>query len=78
MFISVCDLAFVEGADILNNSCGVEEKNTSKFFSSVIILTASTVVVKIIGMLYKIPMLNILGAEGMGYFNSAYEIYTFL
>lgn len=78
MFISECDLAFVEGADILNNSCGVEEKSTSKFFSSVIILTASTVVVKIIGMLYKIPMLSILGAEGMGYFNSAYEIYALL
>ena len=34
--------------------------------------------VKIIGMLYKIPMLSILGAEGMGYFNSAYEIYALL
>ena len=55
-----------------------EEKSASKFFGSVIILTASTVIVKIIGMLYKIPMLSILGAEGMGYFNSAYEIYALL
>ena len=39
-------------------------------------LTLSTVVVKIIGMVYKIPMLHILGAEGMGYFNSAYELYA--
>ena len=59
-------------------SCSTEEKSKYKFFSSVIILTASTFLVKIIGMLYKIPMLNILGAEGMGYFNSAYEIYALL
>ncbi|MBR2371214.1 MAG: polysaccharide biosynthesis protein [Clostridia bacterium] len=36
---------------------------------------ASVMVVKIIGLLYKIPLMNVLGAEGMGYFNSAYEIY---
>lgn len=59
-------------------SCDREEKSASKFLGGVIILTVSTVIVKIIGMLYKIPMLNILGAEGMGYFNSAYEIYALL
>ena len=48
-----------------------------KFFSGVAILTLSTVVVKVIGLLYKIPMMKVLGEEGMGYFNSAYEIYTF-
>ena len=32
--------------------------------------------VKIIGMVYKIPLMRLLGAEGMGYFNSAYETYT--
>ena len=48
-----------------------------KFFSGVAILTLATIVVKVIGLLYKIPMMKILGEEGMGYFNSAYEIYTF-
>ncbi len=40
------------------------------------ILSVSAVVVKIIGLIYKIPMLRLLGSEGMGYFNSAYEIYA--
>ena len=47
------------------------------FVSGVAVLTASTVMVKLIGVLYKIPMLKYLGEDGMGYFNSAYEIYTF-
>lgn len=52
-------------------------KNYGKqFFSGVAVLTASTLVVKLIGMLYKIPMMACLGSEGMGYFNSAYEIYS--
>lgn len=46
------------------------------FFSGVLTLSLSTVLVKIIGLIYKIPMLSYLGSEGMGYFNSAYEIYA--
>lgn len=42
------------------------------------ILTLSTVVVKITGLVFKIPMLELLGGEGMGYFNSAYEIYALI
>ena len=47
-----------------------------KFISGVYVLTLSTVIVKIIGLIYKIPMLKLLGNTGMGYFNSAYEIYA--
>lgn len=53
------------------------QSNSKKvFFSGVMLLTLSTVLVKMIGLFYKIPMLSYLGAEGMGYFNSAYEIYA--
>lgn len=48
----------------------------NEFLSGVAALTVSTVIVKIIGLVYKIPMMHCLGAEGMGYFNSAYELYT--
>lgn len=48
------------------------------FMTGVLLLSASTVIVKVIGLAYKIPLLSILGAEGMGYFNSAYEIYAML
>ena len=41
------------------------------FMSGVIILSLSTLIVKIIGLAFKIPMLSLLGMEGMGYFNSA-------
>ena len=50
------------------------EKKT--FLSGVLLLSVSTILVKIVGLIYKIPMLSFLGAEGMGYFNSAYEIYA--
>ena len=54
-----------------------DNKNYAKqFFSGVAVLALSTFIVKIIGLFYKIPMMAYLGAEGMGYFNSAYEIYS--
>lgn len=46
------------------------------FLSGVSVLTLSAVVVKVIGLLYRIPMLDQLGTEGMGYFNTAYELYA--
>lgn len=55
----------------------LRHSNSKKsFFSGVLLLTLSTVSVKVIGLIYKIPMLAYLGSEGMGYFNSAYEIYA--
>lgn len=56
-----------------------EEKSVGSkklFLSGVAVMTLSTALVKIIGLLYKIPMLNYLGAEGMASFNAAYDIYT--
>ena len=40
-------------------------------------LTISAVVVKLIGLVYKIPISALLGDEGMGYFNSAYTVFAF-
>ena len=48
------------------------------FFSGVLILTVANVIVKLIGLLYTIPLTNMLGDEGMGYFNTAYQIYSWL
>ena len=52
------------------------DSSQKRFLSGVTVLTLSTVIVKVIGLVYKIPMMQILGAEGMGYFNAAYELYT--
>ncbi len=40
-------------------------------------LTVSTLIVKLLGLIYKIPLASILGDEGMGYFNSAYTVFAF-
>ena len=40
-------------------------------------LTMATLVVKVLGFLYKIPLAHILGSEGMSYFNGAYAVYSF-
>lgn len=53
-------------------------KGARRFMSGVLLLSLSTVIVKVIGLAFKIPMLSVLGTDGMGYFNSAYEIYALL
>ena len=40
------------------------------------ILAAAGILVRLIGLLYKVPMTRILGTEGIGYYNTAYEIYN--
>lgn len=39
-------------------------------------LVLTTLIVKVIGVLYKIPLTAMLGEVGLGYFSSAYDIYT--
>ncbi len=46
------------------------------FLTGVVILTAATMLVKVIGIFYKIPLGNILGAVGMSYFMTAYNIFS--
>lgn len=48
------------------------------FLSGVLMLTAANLITKVIGLIFKIPLTNMLGNEGMGYFNTAYQIYTWL
>lgn len=49
-----------------------------RFFSGVIVLSLATLVVKAIGVFFKIPMLDLIGIEGMGYFNAAYHFFSLL
>ena len=50
------------------------EKGKQTILQGALILTASTMVVKVIGALFKIPLANILGGVGMSYFVSAYDV----
>ncbi|MCQ2456475.1 MAG: polysaccharide biosynthesis protein, partial [Clostridia bacterium] len=53
------------------------KKSTKLFFSGVLVLTISNLIIKVIGVLFKIPMNRLVGDQGMGYYSSAYTIYTF-
>ena len=53
------------------------EKKQS-FMGGVTIMAISTIFVKICGALYKIPLNNILGDEGLIHFQSAYYVYSVL
>ena len=50
----------------------------SSIVGGVAILTIASILVKVIGMFYKVPLTYVLGDEGMGYFNAAYTIYAWL
>lgn len=56
----------------------ITAKRKGGFLSGVVVLTASTILVKILGLVYRIPMLRLLGAEGMGYFNTSFELYALI
>jgi len=46
------------------------------FLQSALILSVAAIIVKVIGAVYKIPLMNIIGGEGFGYYNTAYMIFT--
>lgn len=51
-------------------------RKKQNFLQGALILSVATVIVKIIGAAYKIPLMNIIGGEGFGYYNTAYTIFT--
>ena len=53
-----------------------QKQNT--FFGGAAILAVGILVVKLIGMFYKIPLTNIIGEQGNADFNNAYYIYSVL
>ena len=53
------------------------EENRQNFLHGAAILAAGVVIIKILGAIYKIPLRNIIGETGYGYFYAAYTIYNF-
>lgn len=51
---------------------------TTTFVKGAIILSLGAVICKLIGAVYRIPLTNILGAEGMGLYQMVYPIFTLL
>lgn len=55
-----------------------QPEKKQNFLTGAAILSISTIVVKVIGMLYKLPLNQIIDSQGFAYFNKAYAIYTVL
>ena len=55
-----------------------QTQKQNSFFGGAAILAAGILMVKLIGMFYKIPLINIIGEAGAADFNNAYNIYAVL
>ena len=54
------------------------KKSDSNFLVQGSILAIASIVSRIIGLLYRIPMTNIIGDTGNSYYSAAFEIYNIL
>ena len=51
--------------------------NDKRIINGAFSLTLSVIIVKALGLIYKVPLSYILTDEGMGYFNTAYTVFSF-
>lgn len=60
------------------NQLSQNNEQTKSFMYGAIILLIANALVKVIGAVFKIPLTYILGEEGMGYFSTSYQMYTWM
>ena len=53
-----------------------ENERKSNFMTQGIILAAASVIVRLIGILYRIPLANTIGDDGLGAYSNAFEVYN--
>lgn len=53
-----------------------KQRKSQTLLNGAMILSIATMIVKVIGVIYKIPLSNMIGTVGRGYFDSAYSLYT--
>ncbi len=56
---------------------GGRRKKKSSFVKQAAILAAASILVRILGFLYRVPLTNMIGDEGNGIYSAGYYIYTF-
>lgn len=54
------------------------EKKRNEFIAQGSILAVASILVRVIGIVYRIPVTNIIGDKGNGYYSLAYSVYTIL
>lgn len=55
---------------------GTNRKKNNDFVMQAGILAAAGIICRLIGLIYRVPLANILKDEGNGYYSTAYNIYT--
>ena len=53
-------------------------KRESNFVVQGSILAVAGIIVRLIGILYRVPMTNIIGDEGMGFYSTAFNVYNIM
>ena len=54
------------------------EKKKNDFIAQGSILAIASILVRVMGMIYRIPMTAIIGDKGNGFYSYAYSVYTIL
>lgn len=57
---------------------GRNSKKSSNFIVQGGILAIAGIITRIIGMIYRIPVNNIIGTEGNGYYSAAFQVYSIM
>lgn len=55
----------------------MEQNNSNKFLKGAAVLAVAGLLVKVMGVFFRVPLTNWVGAEGMSYYSSVYPFYTF-
>ena len=53
-----------------------EREKQASFITQGIILAVASVIVRLIGLVYRIPLANTIGNEGLGAYSNAFEVYN--
>lgn len=61
----------------IKNNDGAVIKPKSKFVLGALILTITSVISKILGAFYKVPLMHMIGSNGLGIFQLIFPIYSF-
>ena len=62
----------------MSEPLGSQPIKKQSFLQGTAILALGTILVKLMGFLFKTPLNNIIGEDGFGYFNTAYDVYNVL
>ena len=61
-----------------NNSSEPRKSSGQNFLTGALIISLASFVVKVISMLFRIPLTNLVGSTGMGYYGVAYTVYNLM